>query len=67
MITSAAHSDWPSNVALAAYQEAGLKKPCKFRCKLFTLQDDLVLYRVGILASADQMAITAVTADLLPR
>ncbi|TWA67287.1 mRNA interferase MazF [Azospirillum brasilense] len=67
MVTSAAHSAWPSDVDLIAYAEAGLKKPCKFRCKLFTLQDDLVLYGLGTLAEADRLAVTAVTSGLLPR
>ena len=64
---SAAHSAWPSDVERTAYAEAGLKKPCKFRCKLFTLQDDLVLYGLGMLAEADRLAVTAATAGLLPR
>ncbi|TWA69413.1 mRNA interferase MazF [Azospirillum baldaniorum] len=67
MVTSAAHSAWPSDVELTAYAEAGLKKPCKFRCKLFTLQDDLVLYGLGMLAEADRLAVTVVTSGLLPR
>lgn len=67
MITSATHSAWPSDVDLTGYAEAGLKKPCKFRCKIFTLQDDLVLCRLGVLAEADRLAVTAMTSDLLPR
>ncbi|MBP2293168.1 type II toxin-antitoxin system PemK/MazF family toxin [Azospirillum rugosum] len=66
MITSAAQSDWHSDVMLEAYGDAGLKKPCKFRCKLFTLQDNLVLYGLGTLAPVDQAAVTLAVTDLLP-
>jgi len=66
MITSAAHSEWPTDVRLTAYQEAGLRKPCTFRLKLFTVQAGLVLYRLGDIAEADRKAIANVTRDLLP-
>jgi mRNA interferase MazF len=66
MITSAAHSDWPTDVTLMEYHAAGLHKPCKFRLKLFTLQDDMVLYRLGALADVDREAITQVIRALLP-
>lgn len=67
MITSAAHSGWSSDVALADLQEAGLSKPSKFRCKLFTLHGDVVLYRLGSLSHRDRRAVSSATADLLPR
>lgn len=66
MITSAAQSDWPTDVPLTAYGEAGLHKPCKFRLKLFTVEADLVLYKVGEVAGADREAITDVIRALLP-
>ena len=52
MITSAA-SDWPSDVAVRDWQVAGLNVPCKVRLKLFTLDDDLILRRLGTLSRRD--------------
>lgn len=66
MITSGQHSDWPFDVPLLDYADAGLKKPCKFRLKLFTLYEDLVLYRVGSVSLTDRVAIARVTRALLP-
>lgn len=52
MITSAA-SDWRSDVAVRDWQVAGLNVPCKVRLKLFTLDDDLILRRLGTLSRRD--------------
>ena len=41
MITSAG-SDWPSDVKIQGWREAGLNVPCKVRFKLFTLVDTLM-------------------------
>ena len=56
MITSA-RSDWPSDVAIQGWQEAGLAVPCKVRFKLFTLDDALVFRKLGTLSMADRNAV----------
>ncbi|WP_158629377.1 type II toxin-antitoxin system PemK/MazF family toxin [Roseitalea porphyridii] len=57
MITTAANTRWPSDVAIVSYREAGLRTPCVVRLKLFTLQLDLVHGRLGSLADPDRQPI----------
>ncbi len=56
MITSAG-SDWPSDVAIQGWREAGLKVPCKVRFKLFTLDDRLIVRKLGTLLKRDGEAV----------
>lgn len=56
MITSTG-SDWPSDVLVEGWQEAGLKVPCKIRFKLFTLDDALIIRRLGRLTKHDADAV----------
>ena len=56
MITSA-RSDWPSDVAIRGWREAGLNVPCKVRLKLFTLDITLIVRRLGTLAKPDGEAV----------
>jgi mRNA interferase MazF len=56
MITSAKHADWPLDTTIQDLVEAGLKAPSKIRLKLFTLDDRLILGRLGGLGSSDQSA-----------
>ena len=64
MITSAA-SDWPSDVALRGWQEAGLNVPCKLRFKLFTLDAALIVRKVGTLSKRDGRAVKTALARFL--
>ncbi|MDE0202748.1 MAG: type II toxin-antitoxin system PemK/MazF family toxin [Rhodospirillaceae bacterium] len=57
MITTTA-IEWPSDVALGDWQEAGLNAPCKVRFKLFTLDDTLIVRRLGTLSKQDGAAVT---------
>ena len=52
MITSAG-SDWPSDVAIQDWREAGLNVPCKVRFKLFTLDATLIVRKLGTLSERD--------------
>ena len=52
MITTAG-SDWPSDAPVHAGRAAGLNVPCKIRFKLFTLDNDLVVRKLGSLAQRD--------------
>ena len=54
MITSSAHSSWPGDTRLTDYQGAGLRVPCIVRLKLFTLDNRLLLRKIGQLAPVDQ-------------
>ena len=56
MITSAGE-EWPSDITLRDWREAGLGVPCKVRLKLFTLDDALVLRRAGALSERDAEAV----------
>ena len=52
MITSAG-SDWPSDVAIRGWRQAGLNVPCKVRFKLFTLDNVLIVRKLGTLSKQD--------------
>ena len=56
MITSTM-SKWPSDVALRDWRRAGFNIPCKVRLKLVTLDDALILRRVGTLSKRDSKAV----------
>jgi len=56
MITSAG-GDWPSDVPIRDWGEAGLSVPCKVRLKLFTLDDALILRKAGALSKRDADAV----------
>ena len=56
MITSAGE-EWPSDVAVRDWREAGLGVPCRVRLKLFTLDDALVIRRAGALSERDAQAV----------
>ena len=57
MITSAGGGDWPSDVAIRDWGEAGLSVPCKVRLKLFTLDDAVILRKTGALSERDAEAV----------
>ena len=56
MITSAS-SDWPSDVVVRDWREADLNVPCKVRFKLFTLDNALVVRKLGTLSKRDGQAV----------
>ncbi len=56
MITTTA-IEWPSDVAIQGWQEAGLNAPCKVRFKLFTLDYTLIVRRLGALSKRDGAAV----------
>ena len=58
MITSTA-GEWPSDVAIRGWREAGLNVPCKVRLKLFTLDHTLIARRLGALSKRDGAAVRA--------
>lgn len=66
MITTAAHRSWPGDVLLADYKTAGLRKSCLVRLKIFTLDNRLVLKRIGHLSGSDRKQIEGELQTYLP-
>ena len=66
MITSARQSSWPLDWPIEDLLAAGLPQPCVVRLKLFTLDERLVLGRLGALVAAYRTAVAAQLAKLLP-
>lgn len=64
MITSAG-SDWPSDVEIRDWREAGLNVPCKVRFKLFTLDDSLIVRKLGTLSKRDGEAVKTALGDIV--
>jgi len=54
MITSAKHQSWPGDTPIRDHSAAGLRVPCTVRLKLFTLDNRLILRRIGKLSAADR-------------
>lgn len=59
MVTSATDTAWPLDVNIADLKRAGLNVACAVRFKLFTLDQRLVIRRVGSLATNDQKRVLA--------
>jgi mRNA interferase MazF len=66
MITTAGHHPWPGDVLLTDLQTAGLNAPCLVRIKLFTLDNRLILKRLGRLAAADRQQVRGQLQTYLP-
>lgn len=64
MITSASR-DWPSDVAIQGWREAGLNVACKVRFKLFTLDDTLIVRKLGTLSKRDCNAVREALGSVL--
>ena len=56
MITSV-RSDWPSDVVITGWRAAGLNVACKVRFKLFTVDDTLIVRKIGALSKQDGRAV----------
>jgi mRNA interferase MazF len=57
MITSSTQTPWPLDHHLHAVQSAGLRGRCLVRMKLFTLDNRLILGKLGQLGSEDEIAV----------
>jgi mRNA interferase MazF len=57
MITTAARSHWPSDVAISDLASCGLGHASVVRFKLFTLDNRLIARRIGTLSPADRSAV----------
>jgi mRNA interferase MazF len=64
MITSAQNSPWPLDVPID-FTAAGLSAASKVRLKLFTLDNRLILRRIGTLREPDRRTVARVLSNLL--
>jgi len=54
MITTAAHTQWPSDVPVTDLSAAGLTAASVVRFKCFTLEESVVTRKIGTLSKRDQ-------------
>ncbi len=59
MITTRAHHPWPGDTELSDRSSAGLHLPCIIRLKAFTLDNRLIIRKIGRLSSADRRRASA--------
>jgi mRNA interferase MazF len=64
-ITTARQSAWPADVTFD-HGKAGLREPSIVRMKLFTLDNRLILKKVGSLVGSDRAEVTNSLARLMP-
>ena len=65
MITTAARSSWPSDIAISDLKIAGLSHACVVRWKLFTLPNNIILRQAGRLAASDRSNVVTVARSIL--
>ena len=66
MITSSRGQQWPSDIPIPDWEEARLNVPSRVRLKLFTLDNELVVRRLGSLSARDSDAVaTALVQSLV--
>lgn len=57
MITTKGHLPWPGDSEIEEYSAAGLSLPCQIRLKIFTLDNRLLLKKIGHLVENDSKRI----------
>ena len=65
MITAAGGEDWPGDIPIRGWREAGLPAPCRMRLKVFTLDKSLIVRRLGGLGTGDRRAVAMSLMDSL--
>ena len=65
MITSQKNPDWPLDTTITGNRQAGLTAPSKVRMKLFTLDNRLIVKKIGSLNSKDKKAVIKALRSLL--
>ena len=65
MITSQKNPDWPLDTLITGKRRAGLTAPSKIRMKLFTLDNRLIVKKIGTLNDKDKKAVTTALQSLL--
>jgi mRNA interferase MazF len=59
MITTRAHRAWPGDIEIQGLEPAGLPLPCIVRMKVFTLDNRLLMKRIGSLSAADRRGVAS--------
>ena len=59
MITTAKHSEWIDDVIIQNIHTTGLSTPSKIRFKIFSLDEKLILGKLGALDKSDIHMLTA--------
>ena len=65
MITSQKHPDWPFDTKITGNRQAGLTAPSKVRMKLFTLDNRLIVKKIGMLTDNDKKRVIKALQNLL--
>ena len=65
MITSS-RQPWPTDSPLSQLANCGLTRPCVVRLKLFTLDNRLIVRRIGRLAEEDKTRVAGALKSILP-
>ena len=65
MITSQKNPDWPLDTKITGSRQAGLTAPSKVRMRLFTLDNRLIVKKIGTLTDKDKKAIIKALQSLL--
>jgi mRNA interferase MazF len=60
MITSAKQTNWHDDIMITNLQAAGLPSPSKIRLKIFSLDSDLIIDKLGNLGEVDKNSIIKV-------
>lgn len=58
MITTTQHHPWPGDTPISDLQSSGLNVDCIVRLKAFTLDNRLILRKIGHLTPSDRVQIT---------
>ena len=66
MITSKSHPPWPGDIDIETLEPAGLNTPCMIRLKIFTLDNRLILKKIGHLSPADRARVAKQIRRYLP-
>jgi len=64
MITSSKHKPWPLDTNLSSLKDAGLTQDSLIRLKIFTLDESLILAKIGRLSRKDRATLSANLAKL---
>ena len=65
MITTSREHEWPGDTDIGGLESAGLTVDCFVRLKLFTLDNRLILRRLGALADADRRNVSHAVTEML--
>ena len=66
MITSQENPGWINDVPIGSIQKAGLKSPSKVRMKIFTLDSNFILRKLGGLAKKDRDGVKQSLRTVIP-